>query len=72
MNLRRSVWKKIGILCYVVMVIVVLSPIPVFARNKISVSVDAKRAIITDMETEEVLYVNISGKSVRMPVRPSC
>ena len=61
MNLRRSVWKKIGILCYVVMVIVVLSPIPVFARNKISVSVDAKRAIIMDMETEEVLY----GKHIR-------
>ena len=48
-------------LCYVVMVIAVLSPLPVFAKNKISVSVDAKRAIIMDMETEEVLY----GKHIR-------
>lgn len=61
MSLDRKMWKRIGMLwCAIIMITISLSW-EVSAKNEISVSVNAKRAIIMDMETEEVLY----GKHIR-------
>lgn len=53
--------KKMGLLCFLVVMITVSFSLNATAKNKISVSVNGKRAIIMDMETEEVLY----GKNIK-------
>lgn len=53
--------KKMGLLCFLIVMITVSFSLNATAKNKISVSVNGKRAIIMDMETEEVLY----GKNIK-------
>lgn len=61
MSLKADTWKRIGIGWCMMILILCFLPLPVSAKNKISVSVNGKRAIIMDMETEEVLY----GKNIK-------
>ncbi len=61
MSLKADTWKRIGIGWCMMILMLCFLPLPVSAKNKISVSVNGKRAIIMDMETEEVLY----GKNIK-------